>query len=182
MFRDKVKKFIDVLTLLDISKLNTALILILETKKSYGRVFLLGNGGSAGVASHLVNDFRRLSSIEAYSPWDNPEEISSLINDGSWESSLVESLKISKLSSKDLLFFISASGGFYKSKNLLSAALFGKSMGAKILSIVGPDGEALEGISSLTIKLPNLPDVSTNVECLALLIGHWIINEERLQA
>ena len=34
--------------------------LFVETRKRQGRVFFLGVGGSAGNASHAVNDFRKL--------------------------------------------------------------------------------------------------------------------------
>ena len=33
-----------------------------------GRLFVLGVGGSAGHASHAVNDFRKLCGFEAYAP------------------------------------------------------------------------------------------------------------------
>jgi len=36
-----------------------------------GRLFVLGVGGSAGHASHAVNDFRKICGIEAYCPTDN---------------------------------------------------------------------------------------------------------------
>ena len=35
-------------------------------KKRKGRLFFLGVGGSAGNASHAVNDFRKLCNIESY--------------------------------------------------------------------------------------------------------------------
>jgi len=36
-----------------------------------GRLFILGVGGSAGHASHAVNDFRKICGLEAYTPTDN---------------------------------------------------------------------------------------------------------------
>ena len=35
-----------------------------EIKKDNGRLFILGVGGSAGTASHAVNDFRKICGIE----------------------------------------------------------------------------------------------------------------------
>ena len=35
----------------------------------------LGVGGSAGNASHAVNDFRKLCNIECYAPTDNVSEL-----------------------------------------------------------------------------------------------------------
>ena len=40
-----------------------------------GRLFVLGVGGSAGHASHAVNDFRKLCGFEAYAPTDNVSEL-----------------------------------------------------------------------------------------------------------
>ena len=46
-----------------------------------GRLFILGVGGSAGHASHAVNDFRKLCGFEAYAPTDNVSELTARIND-----------------------------------------------------------------------------------------------------
>ena len=40
-------------------------------REAGGRLFVLGVGGSAGHASHAVNDFRKICGIEAYAPTDN---------------------------------------------------------------------------------------------------------------
>ena len=42
-----------------------------QVRERSGRLFILGVGGSAGHASHAVNDFRKLCGFEAYSPVDN---------------------------------------------------------------------------------------------------------------
>ena len=49
------------------------LLRILRIKK--GRLFIIGVGGSAGNASHAVNDFRKLCDIQAFTPVDNISEI-----------------------------------------------------------------------------------------------------------
>ena len=41
---------------------------LLNTKVQGGRIFFLGVGGSAGNASHAVNDFRKIVGIESYAP------------------------------------------------------------------------------------------------------------------
>ena len=51
-----------------------------------GRLFILGVGGSAGHASHAVNDFRKICGIEAYAPTDNVSELTARINDEGWET------------------------------------------------------------------------------------------------
>ena len=74
-------------------------------KKNKGRLFFLGVGGSAGNASHAVNDFRKLANIECYTPTDNASELTARINDEGWDSSFANWLKVSNISSKDCLFF-----------------------------------------------------------------------------
>src|SRR5215207_635468 len=63
-----------------------------------GRLFILGVGGSAGHASHAVNDFRKLCALEAYTPSDNVSELTARINDDGWDSSYAEWLRGSRLS------------------------------------------------------------------------------------
>src|ERR1700754_2596716 len=46
-----------------------------------GRLFILGVGGSAGHASHAVNDFRKICQFESYAPTDNVSELTARIND-----------------------------------------------------------------------------------------------------
>ena len=46
-----------------------------------GRLFILGVGGSAGNASHAVNDFRKICGFEAYAPTDNVSELTARTND-----------------------------------------------------------------------------------------------------
>ncbi len=81
----------------------------LRTKK--GRLFFIGIGGSAANSSHAVNDFRKLCSIETYTPTDNVSEFSANVNDSGWDSSFTNWLKVSNLNSKDIIFILSVGGG-----------------------------------------------------------------------
>src|SRR3954466_2009688 len=76
-----------------------------------GRVFVLGVGGSAGNASHAVNDFRKIVGIEAYAPTDNVSEITARTNDEGWASVFAEWLQTSRLASGDALLVLSVGGG-----------------------------------------------------------------------
>ena len=58
----------DIAFLLDKKKINNLVVQIANIKKKNGRIFFLGVGGSAGNASHAVNDFRKLCNIDAISP------------------------------------------------------------------------------------------------------------------
>ncbi len=60
--------------------------LLAETRAGGGRLFILGVGGSAGNASHAVNDFRKLAGFEAYAPTDNVSELTARTNDEGWST------------------------------------------------------------------------------------------------
>src|SRR5271169_1833771 len=66
-----------------------------------GRLFILGVGGSAGHASHAVNDYRKICGFEAYTPTDNVSELTARTNDEGWETTFVQWLKGSRLSDRD---------------------------------------------------------------------------------
>src|SRR6202789_672830 len=75
------------------------------------RLFILGVGGSAGHASHAVNDFRKICGFEAYTPTDNVSELTARTNDEGWESTFVEWLRGSRLGSLDAILVFSVGGG-----------------------------------------------------------------------
>ena len=81
-----LKETINILNRIDTKKIDKAIKLILKTKKQKGRIFFLGVGGSAGNASHAVNDFRKILNLECYAPTDNVSELTANTNDEGWES------------------------------------------------------------------------------------------------
>lgn len=80
-----LKETINILNRIDTKKIDKAIKLILKTKKQKGRIFFLGVGGSAGNASHAVNDFRKILNIECYTPTDNVSELTANTNDEGWD-------------------------------------------------------------------------------------------------
>src|ERR1051325_6584155 len=72
-----------------------------EVRDRGGRLFILGVGGSAGHASHAVNDFRKICDFEAYTPTDNVSELTARVNDDGWDTSFANWLKGSRLGSRD---------------------------------------------------------------------------------
>src|SRR5687768_18246256 len=80
-------------------------------REAGGRLFILGVGGSAGHASHAVNDFRKLCAFEAYTPTDNVSELTARINDEGWDTCLSAWLESSRLSQRDAVLIFSVGGG-----------------------------------------------------------------------
>src|SRR6478735_10835178 len=120
-----------------------AVKLLAAVRARGGRLFILGVGGSAGNASHAVNDFRKLAGIEAYAPTDNVPELTARTNDEGWDTVFAEWLKVSKLKADDALFIFSVGGGSLEkniSPNLVRALQYAKTVGATVLGVVGRDG------------------------------------------
>lgn len=158
---------------------------ILELKKKNGRIFFLGVGGSAGNASHAVNDFRKLLNIECYCPTDNASEITARTNDEGFETIFIEYLKISKLSNKDLIFIFSVGGGSKEknvSVNLIKAIDYAKEIGSKVLGVVAKHDGYLAQNGDIVIKLDieNKNYLTPISESLQVLIWHYIVSNPKL--
>jgi D-sedoheptulose 7-phosphate isomerase len=151
-----------------------------------GRLFVLGVGGSAGNASHAVNDFRKICGIEAYTPTDNVAELTARINDDGWASSFSEWLKVSRLGQKDLLLVLSVGGGDVErniSPNLIQALELGRSVGARIAGIVGRDGGYTKRVAHVCVVIPtvNASAVTPHTETFQGLVWHLLVSHPALQ-
>jgi D-sedoheptulose 7-phosphate isomerase len=154
---------------------------IVEVKEAQGRIFFLGVGGSAGNASHAVNDFRKIAMIEAYSPADNVSELTARTNDEGWDTTFVEWLRMSKLSSRDALFVLSVGGGDLErnvSPNIVRAVQLGKSVNARILGVVGRDGGYTASVGDAVVLVPtvNPSNITPHAESMQGVIWHLIVS------
>lgn len=142
---------------LDLNSIEKLVELIAQVRADQGRLFILGVGGSAGNASHAVNDFRKIAGIETYAPTDNVSELTARTNDEGWESVFSAWLKVSKLSNKDMVLVYSVGGGDKEknvSPNLVSALTLAKEVGAKIGGVVGPRGGFTSETADACVKIP----------------------------
>jgi D-sedoheptulose 7-phosphate isomerase len=161
--------------------------IILGIRQHNGRLFFLGVGGSAGNASHAVNDFRKIAGIESYSPCDNVSELTARTNDDGWESVFVEWLKGSHLNSQDGVFVLSVGGGNQQknvSVNLVRALEYAKKTGAKIVGIVGRDGGYTGKMADACVIVPtlNTATVTAHTEAFQAVIWHLIVSDPRMRA
>src|SRR5208283_5058066 len=119
-----VEESVDVLTSIDTDMVERLAEGLAAIRERDGRLFILGVGGSAGNASHAVNDFRKICDFEAYAPTDNVSELTARTNDDGWPSIFAEWLKGSRLSARDGLLIFSVGGGNLEknvSPNLVNA-------------------------------------------------------------
>src|SRR5216683_834502 len=106
-----LKEVQEVTERLDCAAIDAVVERLLAVREGGGRLFILGVGGSAGNASHAVNDFRKICGFECYAPTDNVSELTARTNDDGWATIFVEWLRGSRLSAKDGLLVLSVGGG-----------------------------------------------------------------------
>jgi len=190
-----MKNFIDnylieskkIINNLNKKKINKVINIIYSVKKNSGRIFFIGVGGSAANCSHAVNDFRKIVGIECYAPTDNVAELTARTNDEGWETVFKEWLKISKLKPKDLIFIFSVGGGNKEkniSKNLVEALKYSKTVGSKVVGIVGRDGGYTAKNSNECIIIPtvNKNHITPHSEGFQALIWHLIVSHPKLKS
>jgi D-sedoheptulose 7-phosphate isomerase len=158
----------------------------LDVRKNGGRLFFLGVGGSAGNASHAVNDFRKLAGFESYSPTDNVSELTARTNDEGWNTVFSGWLKVSKLDSKDCLFVLSVGGGDkgkQVSVNLCEAIDYAQDVGARVISIVGKRQGYAASASTVCLIIPevNSKHVTPHSESFQTVIWHLLVSHPDLQ-
>ena len=150
---------IEIIKKIQSSKIENIIDIILNVKKNSGRIFFLGVGGSAGNCSHAVNDFRKILGIESYAPTDNVSELTARTNDEGWNSIFSEWLKVSNLSKNDLIFIFSVGGGSKEkniSTNLIEALNYGKSIGTKVVGVIGRDGGYTAKVADACVIVPTV--------------------------
>ncbi len=176
---------IEVLKRIDASAVEASASKLAEIRERGGRLFVLGVGGSAGHASHAVNDFRKLCGFEAYAPTDNVSELTARINDDGWDSAFSDWLDGSHLSELDALLVLSVGGGDAErgvSANLVAAMEFARTRGASIIGIVGRDGGFTAKVADNLVLIPPVyPEhVTPHTEGLCAVVWHLLVTHPLL--
>jgi D-sedoheptulose 7-phosphate isomerase len=184
--RTYLAESVRVLNSLDAAELEGLAHGLASVREGGGRLFILGVGGSAGHASHAVNDFRKICGFEAYAPTDNVSELTARINDEGWETSFSEWLRVSRLGPSDALLIFSVGGGNREknvSPNLVRALELASQVGAKVFGIVGKDGGATKRAAQACVVIPPLyPDhITPHTEGLAAVVWHLLVSHPALK-
>jgi D-sedoheptulose 7-phosphate isomerase len=180
------ESFKEAINKININEINNFIEAIAKIKRSKGRIFFLGIGGSAANASHAVNDFRKICNIECYSPVDNVSELTARTNDDGFNKIFSEYLVNSCLSNKDAIFIMSVGGGnskFKVSMALIEAIKLAKKRKSKIFSIVGKtDGYAYKKSDFKILTQINEKKYLTPInESLQAVIWHCFVSDKRLK-
>ena len=156
----------------DLNQLESDLLNLWDTK---GTLFLCGNGGSAGNASHLANDltfgsgYPSKHGLSVDSLCANPAVLTCLANDIGYE--YIYSYQLScKAKENDILIVFSGSGN---SPNIIKALEKSKEIGCKSYAVLGFDGGASLELADIPLHIPcNDMQICEDIQ---LIIGHYIV-------
>jgi D-sedoheptulose 7-phosphate isomerase len=184
--RDFVAESIEILRRIDTDAIDRMASELAAVRDRGGRLFIIGVGGSAGHASHAVNDFRKICGFEAYTPTDNVSELTARVNDDGWESCFAEWLKGSRIGATDALLVFSVGGGNVEknvSVNLVRAIDEARARGAQVFGIVGKDGGYTRKASQTCVVIPVVsPErITPHTEGLCAVVWHLLVSHPALK-
>jgi D-sedoheptulose 7-phosphate isomerase len=182
---DFLKETVAIVQSLDSDSVEALAEGIAAVREREGRLFIVGVGGSAGSASHAVNDFRKICNVESYSPIDNVSELTARANDEGWDTTFAAWLHGSRLDSDDAVLVFSVGGGNAEKKvstNIVAALDLAKERGASIFGIVGRDGGHTAALAdSCVIVPPTYGDhITPHTEGLCCVIWHLLVSHPAL--
>jgi len=181
-----LEETVQIVKKIDTQAVDRLVALLAATRGAGGRLFILGVGGSAGNASHAVNDFRKITGIEAYAPTDNVSELTARTNDEGWSTVFERWLRVSRLRTEDMLLIFSVGGGNFEKKvspNLVEALKYARSVGAKIGGIVGRDGGYTAQVADACVMIPvvNPAHITPHSEAFQAVVWHLLVSHPDLK-
>jgi D-sedoheptulose 7-phosphate isomerase len=120
-------------------------------------IFIVGNGGSAATASHMMNDLNKLTitpgkrRFRVFALTDNMPLVTAWANDTSYSVSLAEPLR-NLMQPGDFVIAISTSGN---SPNLIKAVETAHEIGGTVIALLGDGGGQLAETADLVVRFPD---------------------------
>lgn len=143
---------------------------IIFCNKNNNKVIIIGNGGSASIASHIQTDLIKNASINAAS-FNDPSLITCLANDLGFEFVFKKPIEVCAKSG-DMLIAISSSG---KSENILQGVDAAKRKDLQIITLSGFDkNNPLRRAGELNFYIPS--GNYGHVEIAHLAVCHFIVD------
>ncbi|MBR9791074.1 MAG: SIS domain-containing protein [Gammaproteobacteria bacterium] len=160
---------------LDSDAIEQLAVTLIDCAKHRRQVFICGNGGSAGNAMHLANDFlygispdgSKALNVEALPA--NSAVITCLGNDIGYANIFAHQLKV-KAKADDVLIVLSGSGN---SENIVAALNVAKEMGMKSFAVLGFTGGKALRLADCAIY-NEIHDMQV-AEDLQLIVGHMLM-------
>lgn len=174
IFSDYTEQLTLALKKLDLHTVSELSKHLLEIWRSRRRLFICGNGGSAGNAIHIANDFTYginpngiALDVEALPA--NAAVMTCLANDIGYQHVFSHQLKV-KAQAGDILIVLSGSGN---SANILHALQQAKQMGVTTFAILGFDGGKAKSMADYALHV-ELDDMQI-AEDIQVIIGHMLM-------
>ena len=168
-----------ILDRIDPAPVATAIATLHAARLAGQQVFIMGNGGSASTASHMVCDLSKNTRgpgwplFKVFGLADNIALLSALSNDYGYENAFVRQLE-PVLGAGDIVIAISASGN---SPNVLRAAELAHQRAALVIGLTGFDAGALAALSHVHLHIPS--DCIEHVEDAHLMLEHLMVKSLR---
>ena len=187
MIEHYLESEIDILKKLDTEAVQKVVKAFEEAYERESAIYVFGNGGSAGTASHMANDFNK--GISEYTEKkfrfqclnDNIPTMLAVANDIGYDDVFSFKLK-NKVKEKDLVIGISGSGN---SENVIRALDCAKEQGAITMGIVGYHGGKVADIADIVFHVPlcNMQIVEDvhmilNHMVMSVVMQHWNIEKK----
>ncbi len=140
-----------------------------DLRAANGTMFLIGNGASASLASHLAVDLMKNAGLKTM-VFSDPALLTAMSNDYSYDEAFAAPLKAC-LAPGDMLVAISSSGA---SKNIVQAAYLARRAGIRVVTLTAmrPDNP-LRGLGTLNFYL-NADTYGLAESCHGVILHHWI--------
>lgn len=180
MIKDFVKEYTEnlkrLLDNIDADAIAEIIEVLEKAQKNKGDIYVMGNGGSAATASHMVNDLgvglqrRGLMYFRIASLADNTPVTTALANDIGYDNIFSSQLE-NRLEKKDVIIAISCSGD---SPNIVKACEYAKNIGATLIGITGFGGGKLREMSDISFHVDTPKGEYGLVEDMHLILDHII--------
>jgi D-sedoheptulose 7-phosphate isomerase len=162
----KIQKGLDCI---DYHQLDEVIDLIEKVQKSGNKIIIVGNGGSAAIASHMMVDFTNAAKVRAIN-FNDPGLITCLSNDYGYENWISKALDF-YADPGDIVILVSSSG---QSKNMLIGANKAKSMNIAVITFSGFLGDnPLKKLGDINFwvdsKIYNTVEMVHNIWLLAIV-------------
>ena len=173
----EAKNLINKINLFD-KEINQIISLFSKTLKKKNKIFICGNGGSAGDAEHLSTEFlvrlRPNVNRKAYPIINlgmNLSFLTACSNDYNFQSVFKRSLE-AIATKDDLLWTISTSG---KSENIIKVLKYAKSKKIKTVSFLGKKGGPAKRYSDVCLIVPS--NNTARIQEIHKFIGHFVLEQ-----
>jgi D-sedoheptulose 7-phosphate isomerase len=155
---------------------NHVVDLIVSAKGSGAKVFLVGNGGSAAIVSHMQNDLCKMVGVRAMVFTEGPL-LTATANDDGYHSVFHRPVEL-WAEAQDLLIAVSSSG---ESENIVRAAMAAKAKGCRLVTMTGfQPANRLRQLGDVNVYVP--ASAYGFVETAHALIAHCVTDIAMLRS